>query len=167
MRRGSAPAEPKAQVVSLPATWFRGDQSSLSSHRAEHRANAVETGCTDVRNLAESAGQRAVSSGRRDSNPRSPPWQGPSKRPRTSASVHLRKWVRVRAWSRSAAGRGDPARTKQHRARNRARTEKSVVSERASVDHGEPPRGDLEHPPVNPPRKGLEPRAPRRRTIRP
>jgi transposase-like protein len=37
-----------------------------------------------------------------------PPWQGPSKRSRTSASVHLRKWVRVRAWSRSAAGRGDP-----------------------------------------------------------
>jgi transposase-like protein len=80
-----------------------------------------------------------------------PPWQGPSKRSRTSASVHLRKWVRVRAWSRSAAGRGEPARTKQHRARNRARTEKGVVSERASVHHGEPPRGDLEHPPVSPP----------------
>jgi transposase-like protein len=73
----------------------------------------------------------------------------------------------------SERGRGQPRAEANPRGRsnigrrNRARTEKGVVSERASVHHGEPPRGDLEHPPVNPPREGLEPRGPRRRTIRP
>jgi hypothetical protein len=108
----------------------------LDGARRGGRSTGITVTQSVTRRWVRTGVQPLTWSGRRDSNPRPPPWQSPSRRPGTSAGVHRARSEGVSARWWSGADHGERTRTDPHRARNRARSGSLVNRRSRLVDVG-------------------------------